>query len=86
MLGVITFGHMADEKRLTVEVPEDIHQAFLIKSLTEKPRRSMKDRLVAFMASQVGIAYTPAVDRRKLNRKQREELERREAAPKGKKR
>ena len=88
MLGVITFGCMADEKPLTIKVPEDIHQAFLIKSLTEKPKRSMKDRLVAFMASQVGMQYEPPVDRRKLKHKEREALDRKESAPppKGKKR
>ncbi len=86
MLGVITFGCMADEKPLTIKVPEEIHQAFLIKSLTEKPKRSMKERLVEFMASQVGMKPPANIDRRRLTRKEREELERREAAPKGKKR
>ena len=73
----LPFDVMADgTKRLTIEVPEDLHEAFLRKCFLEKPRATMKDRIIAFMAAETGKPVPKSIDRRKLTREERERLDR----------
>ncbi len=72
----LTFVRMATgNTRLTIDVPDDIHEAFKVKCFLAKPRTNMKDRLVAFMAAETGKPVPKFVDRRKLTREQREKLD-----------
>lgn len=86
MLLALSFPCMRnDEARLTITLPEDLHEAFKTKCFLAKPRVSMTDRLVEFVARDVGREPPKRIDKRKLSRKEREALERAESKPKPKK-
>lgn len=72
MLHVLTFDPVA--KRLTIDVPDDLHEAFLRQCFNAKPRTTMKHRIIEFMAKETGKPMPKMVDRRKLTMKEREKL------------
>lgn len=75
----LSSGPMADGmKRLTIELPEDLHDAFFQQSVLSRPRRTMRERIVEFIAKETGRPIPKMVDRRKLTRDEREKLERAE--------
>lgn len=57
--------------RITVELPEDLHEAFLRKCFLAKPRTTMRHRLIEFIAKETGLPVPKLVDRRKLPRRGR---------------
>jgi hypothetical protein len=65
-----------DDARLTISIPEDLHEAFKTKCFLAKPRVSMTDRIIEFIAREVGREPPKRIDRRKLTRDQREAMER----------
>lgn len=75
MLTALTFEDMAHGfKRLTIDVPEDLHEAFLRKCFNAKPRVTMKQRIIEFVAKETGKPVPKMVDRRKLTREERDKL------------
>jgi hypothetical protein len=78
MLGtVLPWDVMDDVQRLTIDVPSDLHEAFKTKCFLSKPRVSMKQRLLEYMAKETGRPVPRLIDRRKLTRDEREKLDRR---------
>ena len=71
-----------NEARLTITLPEDLHEAFKTKCFLAKPRISMTDKILEFVARDVGREPPKLVDKRKLNREQREAFERSQAKTK----
>lgn len=61
-----------DSKRLTIDIPADLHDAFFLKCVTAKPRTTMKNRVIEFIAKEVGKPVPKIVDRRKMTREQRD--------------
>lgn len=83
MLTGIPFDLMSEGfKRLTIDLPEDLHEAFLRKCFDAKPRQTMKQRIIAFVAQETGKPVPKLVDRRKLTREERDKLDRAPAKPK----
>jgi hypothetical protein len=83
MLAAPTFLWMATEDaRLTISIPPDLHEAFKTKCFLAKPRVTMTDRILEFIAHEVGRPTPKRIDRRKLNRDQREAMDRRDVKPK----
>jgi hypothetical protein len=73
LMGVLSFGLMADEKhkRMTIDMPPDLHDAFFLKCFQSKPRVTMKQRLIELIAKEVGRPVPKFVDRRKLKKGER---------------
>lgn len=77
MLTALPFDAMAHGlKRLTIDLPEDLHEAFLRKCFNAKPRTTMKARIIEFIADETGRPMPKLIDRRKLTRDEREKLDR----------
>lgn len=71
----LPFDAMADTKRLTIDIPEELHELFLRKCFNAKPRTTMKARLIEFIAKDVGKPVPKFIDRRKLTALEREQLQ-----------
>lgn len=72
MTVVLPFRSMRPgNKRLTIDVPEDVHEAFKRYCFLKKPRVDMKDVMVAFICKTVGMPVPEDVDRRKLPKSDR---------------
>ncbi len=67
---VITSDFMP--KRLTIDVPDDLHEAFLRKCFLSKPRETMKQKIIAFIAHETGKPVPKSIDRRKLTKADKE--------------
>ncbi len=77
MATVLPFDFMAEGfKRLTIDLPEDLHEAFLRKCFNAKPRTTMKEQVIAFIAEQTGKPMPKLIDRRKLTLAERDKLRR----------
>jgi hypothetical protein len=74
LMGVLSFGLMADEKnkRMTIDIPADLHDAFFLKCFQNKPRVTMKQRLIELISKELGRPAPKFVDRRKLKKGERE--------------
>lgn len=67
-------------KRLTIELPADLHEAFQRKCFLAKPRVTMKERIIGFIAKETGLPMPEMIDKRKLTLPEREALEQKQQA------
>lgn len=65
-----------EKKRLTIELSPELHEKFLAKCFHSKPRRTMRQVILDFIAEQVGEPHPVLIDRRKLTRDQRAAFDR----------
>jgi hypothetical protein len=80
MMTVLPFDAMQDGlKRLTIDIPEDLHEMFVRKCFLATPRQTMKQRIIEFIAHEVGREPPKLVDRRKMNRDEREKYDRQQS-------
>ena len=62
MLTVLAWDRM---KRLTIDIPDELHEAFFLKCVTAKPRMTMKQRMIEFIAKDTGKPVPKVADGRK---------------------
>lgn len=62
-------------KRLTIDVPDDLHEAFLRKCFLASPRQTMKEKIIAFMAHETGKPMPKMIDRRKLTQAEKNAMD-----------
>ncbi len=65
-----------DFKRFTIDLPPDLHEAFLRKCFNAKPRTTMKHRIIEFIAKETGRPVPEITDKRKLTLAERAKLSR----------
>jgi hypothetical protein len=63
------------KKRLELDIPDDLHEAFLSKCFNAKPRTTMKQKVIEFIAKETGKPVPKMVDKRKMTRAEREALD-----------
>lgn len=70
----------AQNKRMTIDVPADLHDAFFLRCFQAKPRVTMKQRIIELIAKETGRPAPVTVDKRRMKKAEREAYDRGEAA------
>jgi hypothetical protein len=68
---------VGNNKRMTIDVPADLHDAFFLKCFHAKPRVTMKQRIIELIAKETGRPAPKFVDRRKMTKAEREKADKR---------